>query len=198
MDIKVSDFYSSDTSYQDYSDNLEDKVDNSHILATDAITWYFLNNPNESFNNYDLNNDGYLDGVVLLYAANNYGAKEDNNNSYAFASVNTDENEYRYNTMCFCPIAGLYGLEKKEPTTQLMTLDLDQAFAKDFRSSSRTIIHEIGHMFGNKDLYEKGSSQDKYYPAGAFVMQSYNYAVASPAPRSPPPKTVRSRWVTTS
>lgn len=180
MDIKVSDFYSSDTSYQDYSDNLEDKVDNSHILATDAISWYFLNNPNESFNNYDLNNDGYLDGVVILYAANNYGAKGDNNNSYAFASVNTDANEYRYNTMCFCPIAGLYGLEKKEPTTQLMTLDLDQAFAKDFRSSSRTIIHEIGHMFGNKDLYEKGSSQDKYYPAGAFVMQSYNYGGHDP------------------
>ena len=41
MDITVSDFYSSTTSYQDYSDCIDYKQTNTHILATDAISWYF-------------------------------------------------------------------------------------------------------------------------------------------------------------
>ena len=180
MDIKVSDFYYSSTSYCDYSDNLDTKVSNSHILATDAINWYFANNLDENFEDYDLNNDGYLDGVVLLYGANYYGAKNDKNNSYAFASVNSDDVEYAYNTMCFCPIGGLYGLAKKEATTQLTIEDLSNTYDKAFNNSSRVIIHEIGHMFGNKDLYEKRSSEERYYPAGSFVMQSQNYGGHDP------------------
>lgn len=64
----------------------------------------------------------------------------------------------------------MYGLAKKDPSTQLLSSDLSESYARDFRSSARTIIHEMGHMFGNKDLYEKASN-DKYTPAGGFVMQ---------------------------
>lgn len=170
MDITVSDFYNSDTSYQYYSDILDSKVENSYILATDAISWYFSNNKNEKFSDYDLNNDGLVDGVVLFYAANYYGAKEDKNRSYAFASTNYG-NEYSYNTMAFCPIASLYGLEFSEPSAQLLLTDLSKAYDIAFRSSSRTVIHEIGHMFGNVDLYEAKSEGEKYIPAGGFVMQ---------------------------
>lgn len=173
MDITVSDFYNSNTSYQDYSDILESKVENSHILGTEAISWYFSNNKDEKLSDYDLNNDGLLDGVILFYAANYYGAKEDKNRSYAFASTNYD-NVYSYNTMAFCPIAGLYGLEFSEPTAQLLLTDLSKTYDMAFRSSSRTVIHEIGHMFGNIDLYEPKSGDEKYIPAGGFVMQDNN------------------------
>jgi M6 family metalloprotease-like protein len=175
MDIKVSDFYISNTSYKDYTDNNQNsKTNNDNILATDAISWYFENNKDEKFEDYDLNGDGYLDGIILLYGANYYGNESDANSSYAFESTNYGNEDYSYNTMSFCPIGGLYGLAKDKPTTQLTTLDLSKTFERDFKSSSRVIIHEMGHMFGNKDLYESASSNEKYLPAGGFLMQDNN------------------------
>lgn len=175
MDIKVSDFYTSNTSYKDYTDNNQNsKTNNDNILATDAISWYFENNKDEKFEDYDLNSDGYLDGIILLYGANYYGNESDGNSSYAFESTNYGNEDYSYNTMSFCPIGGLYGLAKDKPTTQLTTLDLSKTFERDFKSSSRVIIHEMGHMFGNKDLYESASSKEKYLPAGGFLMQDNN------------------------
>ena len=175
MDIKVSDFYISNTSYKDYTDNNQNsKTNNDNILATDAISWYFENNKDEKFEDYDLNSDGYLDGIVLLYGANYYGKESDGNSSYAFETTNYGNEDYSYNTMSFCPIGGLYGLAKDTPTTQLTTLDLSKTFERDFKSSSRIIIHEMGHMFGNRDLYESASSNEKYLPAGGFLMQDNN------------------------
>ena len=181
MDIKVSDFYTSNTSYKDYTDNNQNsKTNNDNILATDVISWYFENNKDEKFEDYDLNSDGYLDGIILLYGANYYGNESDGNSSYAFESTNYGNEDYSYNTMSFCPIGGLYGLAKDTPTTQLTTLDLSKTFERDFKSSSRVIIHEMGHMFGNKDLYESASSKEKYLPAGGFLMQDNNYGGHDP------------------
>lgn len=175
MDINISDFYSSSTSYKDYTDRSDNsKANNDNILANNAVEWYFENNPTENYDDYDLNNDGYLDGLVLLYGSNYYGASSDNNQSYAFESTNYGNDEYVYNTYCFCPIGGLYGLAKDNPTTQLTSSDLSSAYARDFRSSSRIIIHEMGHMFGNDDLYEQNSTGEKYVPAGGYVMQDNN------------------------
>lgn len=180
MDITVSDFYSSSTSYQDYTDILESKRDNTYILGTNAISWYFANNKDEKFEDYDLNSDGYLDGIILYYAANYYGAAGDNNRSYAFENTNYDDNSYSYNTLSFCPIGDLYGLARQEPSNQLTVLDLSETYAKAFRSSARTAIHEVGHMFGNDDLYESQLASEKYYPAGGLVMQDNNYGSHDP------------------
>ena len=175
MDITISDFYSSSTSYKDYTDRSgSSKANNDNILANNAVEWYFENNPTENYDDYDLNSDGYLDGLVLLYGANYYGTSSDNNQSYAFESTNYGDEEYVYNTFCFCPIGGLYGLAKDNPTTQLTSSDLSTTYARDFRSSSRVIIHEMGHMFGNDDLYEQNSTGEKYVPAGGYVMQDNN------------------------
>lgn len=175
MDLTISDFYNSSASYKDFTDNNNSsKVNNDNYLANDVITWYFANNTNEKFSDYDLNNDGYLDGLIILYGSNYYGVESDGNSSYAFATTNYNNDKYMYNTYCFCPIGSLYGLAKKEPTTQLSASDLSSLFARNFQSSARVIIHEVGHMFGNDDLYEKNTSTGKYNPAGGFVMQDNN------------------------
>ena len=180
MDITVSDFYSSPTSYELYSDSVEEKTSNSRILATSAISWYFENHTGKTLADYDLNNDGYLDGVIILYGANYYGAKSDENRSVAFASLNNDNSSYSFNSMAFCPIGDLYGLSRKEPTTQLTATDLSEVFSISFRQSSKTVIHEVGHMFGNDDLYEDQFSEERYSPAGGFVMQDSNYGGHDP------------------
>lgn len=180
MDITVSDFYSSSTSYKDYSDYMDTKTNNARVLGTDAISWYFENNTDEKLDDYDLNNDGYLDGLVLFYGSNYYGDKNDENRSVAFETTNNDNNNYSFNTLVFCPIGGMYGLSKKEPTTQLETDDLSETYSRSFEKGSKTVIHEIGHMFGNDDLYEEQFASERYSPAGAFVMQDSNYGGHDP------------------
>ena len=180
MDITVSEFYRSDTSYEDYSDYEEDKIMNTYGLGTDAIRWYFDSHTNEAFEEYDLNSDGYLDGVILYYAANYYGAAGDVNKTTAYEIDTDNTSTYAFNTLSFCSLGGLYGLNRDEPTVQLTSQDLSETFSRAFRSSARTIIHEVGHMFGNQDLYEDQFAEERYSPAGGFVMQDRNYGSHDP------------------
>lgn len=180
MDITVSDFYVSSTSYEDYTDYEESKKYNSRILGTDAIRWYFDNNEEESLEDYDLNSDGYLDGLIIYYGANYYGAPEDRNRSVAFEASNNDNKAFLFNTMAFCPIGGLYGLDLMEPNAQTQISDLSATYNRGFRISSKTAIHEVGHMFGNSDLYEEQFASERYSPAGGFVMQDSNYGGHDP------------------
>lgn len=181
MDITVSDeFYCSSTSYQDYTDCNNYKVTNTHVLGTNAIDWYFTNHTDEKLEDYDLNGDGYLDGLLLYYGANYYGAVNDENKSTAFEVNNNDNSLYSFNTLSFCPIGGLYGLKKKAPAEQLTVLDLSATYSNAFRESSRTMIHEIGHMFGNVDLYEDQFAAERFKPAGGFSMQEDDYGTFDP------------------
>lgn len=180
MQITVSDFYNSNTSYEDYTDYEEGKIDNTYTLCNNAVNWYFANNTDESLGDYDLNEDGRVDGVVLYYGANYYGAEGDQNKSVAYATYATATSEYNYNTVAFCPIGGLYGLSKKEPTIQLEAADLSTTFTRAFRDSARTVIHEVGHIFGNDDLYEDQFADERYSPAGSFVMQDRNFGSHDP------------------
>lgn len=180
MDITVSDFYSSTTSYQNYTDNIQSKLTNTHKLGTDAINWYFNTHANEKFDDYDLDSDGFLDGVIIYYGANYYGATNDLNRSTAFEITNNYNNSYNFNTLSFCSIGDLYGLSKKKPTTQLTSNDLSETFAKGFKTSGKTVIHEVGHMFGNNDLYEDQFATERYSPAGGFSMQDDNFGSLDP------------------
>ena len=181
MDITVSEFYESSTSYKDYSDIIEGKTNASRQLGSNAIDWYFSTHLDESFNDYDLNGDGYLDGLIVYYGANHYGTKTETNRSVAYESTNYSDSSYRFNTMAFCPVGGLYGLGKNaNPSTQKTVSDLSSSYHYAFRNSARTCIHEVGHMFGNKDLYESQLASERYKPAGSFSMQDSDYGSHDP------------------
>ncbi|MBQ2740945.1 MAG: hypothetical protein IJF39_04945 [Clostridia bacterium] len=180
MDITVSEFYHTSTSYQDYTDNIEGKVGNVYTLGTNAIEWYFANYTEEKFEEYDLNGDGYLDGAILYYASNYYGADSDKNRTTAFSIKTHSSYECAFNTLSFCPVGGLYGLDYKKPTGQLTSSDLSATYSNAFIDSARTTIHEVGHMFGNVDLYEDQFADERYSPAGSFIMQDRNYGSHDP------------------
>ena len=182
FNITVSDFYESNTSSKNYGDTLEDDIVNTHTLTDNAITWYFNNHQDESIADYDSNNDGLVDAVSLVYAANYYGTIGDQNGTTAFQFKNSKGNSHKYNNGSFSPIGGIYGFNKtSDPSIQLNVTDLSKYYPSYFfNSGNRTIIHETGHMFGFADLYEDNHAQTKYYPAGRFSMQSSNYGGHDP------------------
>lgn len=181
LDITISDFFESNTSSKAYGDTLEADIKRTHTLADDAINWYFSNNTNESISDYDANNDGLVDALSLVYAANYYGSIGDQNGTDAFQFKNTSGDDHKYNNGSFSPIGGIYGFRKSSTTVGKDVADLSMYYPNYFfASGGKTIIHETGHMFGMEDLYEDNHALTKYYPAGRFSMQSSNYGTHDP------------------
>lgn len=182
LDVTISEFYESGTSSKVYGDTVEADLNRTFSLADSAVQWYFNNHSGETIDDYDDNNDGYIDAVSLVYAANYYGTIGDQNGSTAFQFKNFEGTAHRYNNGSFSPIGGIYGFTKSaDPENQLNCDDLstyNPSFY--FESGSRTLIHETGHMFGYMDLYEDNHAETKYSPAGKFSMQDSNYGGHDP------------------
>ena len=182
LDITISDFYESGTSSKNYGDTEEADIKRTHTLADSAINWYFNNHTDESIDDYDGNNDGFVDAVTLLYAANYYGTIGDSNGTIAFQFKNSEGNTHKYNNGSFIPIGELYGFNKNSDVSkQLNAEDLSKYYPPYFFNTGvRVVIHETGHMFGFVDLYEDNHASTKYFPAGRFSMQSSNYGGHDP------------------
>lgn len=142
---------------------------NTNSLVSSATNWYFSTH-NESRTDYDANKDGYIDGVVLIYAypdyATEYNGSHENMWAYCYwlqggnASVkNPNPNAYFWASYDF-----MYGSNTKIGKyaggyTPYSNLD------------THTFIHEMGHLFGLSDYYDYSR---QYNPAGGFSMQDCN------------------------
>ena len=177
----VAPFYTDSYASTRYNDYLNDGYPGE--LGARAVNDYFSSHPEDSRDDYDLNKDGKLDTVVIMYAANYYGVYE-NNRSDAFAShfynkgsgANSD-----LNSLVFAPIGSLYGFSGKTVSNiQKTATDLSSVHPEAFLKGSKTLIHEIGHIFGAEDLYYSASwrsspsTMEGYSPAGSFSMQDNN------------------------
>lgn len=167
----ITEFYETNDASTTYPDIGVDTT-KTHNLAESAANWYFTNNPTDSRSNYDLDNDGNIDGIILFYAAYYYGLKSETQRTTAYAWPNTSSSRH-YNTACFCSIGSIFGFNKNTNTTTVKNAtDLGSINVAAYKRGSHQVVHEVGHMFGAVDLYEYSSAeQTKYYPCGGFSMQ---------------------------
>ena len=169
-----------------YNDQITSDV---HSLGQRAVEDYFASNLDDSISNYDHDNDGKVDGLILMYGANFYGASLSSNDSNAFASKFNDHgagSNPKINTMCFCPIGGLYGFDGAATSAQRESEDLSKVNPDKFAEGATTLIHEVAHMIGARDLYTRtahsamGLSGTKCEPGGRFSMQDNNVGSHDP------------------
>ena len=166
----ISDFYESNTRSTAYTDSDDSRA--TYDLAKKATQWYFENNPSDSISNYDADNDGKVDSVILFYSANYYGEQNAIMRSTAYAWADST-NSRNYNTGAFCSVGAIYGFKKtSNVSAQLAASDLSTVNPSGFIRGASQVIHEVGHQFGAKDIYEYAASgETKNYPAGQFSMQ---------------------------
>ena len=176
LDGTVSNWYFPNTSYRTYKSDADHSLTTS--LVKEASDWYFTNNPEDNRTNYDCDKDGYLDGVVLIYAApdNSQFSDGDCSNLWAFCYwiQNTDvKNTIKpgANVFFWASYDFMYGKNKAASRTGKDKY-ADGDTSNNVDVDAHTYIHEMGHMFGLEDYYDYSSYG--YAPAGGFSMQDHN------------------------
>lgn len=169
----VSEWYEISQSYADLGVDNDDKTVD---LVEAATEWYFASHDDNRLD-YDSNQDAYLDGVMLIYAAPDYASGSsisrnyggyDNLWAYCFwiqninnqDKTNPGPNVFFWASYDFMydsknPEAGKYGCGDNSHT----------------KIDAHTYIHEMGHVFGLEDYYDYSN---QYSPAAGFSMQDEN------------------------
>ena len=151
-------------------------------LVESATEWYFSNHTSESRKDYDCDKDGYLDGVMLIYAAPDYATLNNMNysNLWAYCYWIQDYDEQNLanpgvNAFFWASYDFMYGREVASSRTGTRYYAGDTSHCT---IDAHTYIHEMGHMFGLEDYYDYSSYG--YSPAGGFSMQDCNVGSHDP------------------
>ena len=153
---------------------------NTEALVKTVTDWYFNNNPSEKRYDYDQDGDGYLDGVMLIYAAPDYGSSNQSEskagNLWAYcywlqngdyqSPANPGPNAYFWASFDF-----MYGREVYASKTGVSSKQYPGGDTAHSSLDTHTFIHEMGHMFGLEDYYDYSGN---YSPAAGFSMQDHN------------------------
>ena len=147
-------------------------------LVINAADWYFTNNTDKSRADFDCDSNGFLDGVLLIYAAPNYAdpnSSASSNNLWAYCFWAQDSGQKSVsspgvNVFFWASYDFMYGSNRVNSRTGKSTYH----FGDDSHCTldAHTYIHEMGHVFGLDDYYDYGPNS--YTPAGSFSMQDYN------------------------
>ncbi len=137
-------------------------IDVTYEIAETAVNWA-LSTQEINASDYDYDNDGFIDGVWLVYSAEDYandGPYTDDLNYWAYTSwgnqdknPNPNRNEYYYNLFGWASYDFMYEGYGKEEV------------------DAHTFIHETGHFLGLNDYY---SDRSIYNPVGKTDMMDGN------------------------
>lgn len=173
---KVTNWANIDHSYTDYS-NSED----STTALVKSVTDNYFASSNEDRTKYDIDKNGFLDGIVLIYAApdaDNFTTRYGN----LWAYTNWDFNakaSIESPTVCnffWASYDFMYSKIKANEKLGNYYGGGDGSNA-NLLLDTHVYIHEMGHMFGLVDYYDYSY---QYSPAGGFSMQDYNVASHDP------------------
>ena len=173
-DGTVADWYEVSASYTTYGSSSSGQS-KTNALVTTASDAYFTDHPSDSRLNYDSNEDGYLDGVILIYAAPDYDNLGNNSYSNLWAytywlddspsKLNPKPNVFFWASYDFMYSSGTDSLVKTGKTTY------GRGDTRHLNVDAHCFIHEMGHVFGLPDYYDYKGEKNA---AAGFSMQDMN------------------------
>ena len=148
----------------------------TNALVSSAVSWYQEQTGLSDLKEFDTDHNGYLDGVMLIYAAPDYGAlrNKDAPNLWAYCywlqGGNRNVNDPKPNAFFWASYDFMYG-SNTAPTAY------NSGDTSHCKIDTHTFIHEMGHMFGLEDYYDYSN---QYIPAGGYSMQDLNIGSHDP------------------
>ena len=170
----VSGWYSAGNNSSYYGQD-DGYVTKTTTLVRNATDWYFNTyNTSDKRKNYDKDGDGFIDSVMLIYAAPDHQALGNKNldNLWAYcywlggtsSTRNPNPNVFFWASYDF-----MYSSNKA--TERTGKTNYANGDTTHCTIDAHTYIHEMGHVFGLEDYYDYSG---KYSPAAGFSMQDNN------------------------
>lgn len=151
-------YYSNYKGTFEYSDGTSQEKDGSALILEQALAWCVTRGVDLS--KYDINNDGCIDAVYLIYSEN---VDYDNADFFwAYVTWYGGETQYGGIDAFYYLFAGF----------DFMTEDLNQK--PGMKINAETFIHETGHLLGLDDYYDYETSQGGNQGLGGADMMDYN------------------------
>lgn len=168
------------TYYYDDGDGYTSKTVN---LVKSAVTWYKANHETD-LSSFDTDEDGFIDGVILIYGAPDYVAMGNYSASNLWAytywtAASKSNNGPVANAFFWSSYDFLYS----SGSTALSRTGLTSYGSGDTTNciiDSHTFIHEMGHVLGLPDYYDYGGAGS---PALGSTMQDLNIGGHDPYSR---------------
>ena len=156
IDMTPKDIYNANNQYYDYG---------TFTVLEKVYDW--LKNNNYDLSQYDLDEDGYIDSIYMIYSAPSrieFDGVEANNPDNPFWALTYHDFNIVNNAHSHAnPIPNAYSWASfdlmNKGTTVGITVD------------AHTYIHEMGHIFGLVDYYDYDGLHS---PLGCFDMQDFN------------------------
>lgn len=177
LKCKVAEWINIDDSYATYARNEE-----TTLTLVQKLTNDYFEKSGEDRTKYDLDKNGFLDGVVVIYAAPDYQSLDQKSYSNLWAYTTWDiYGTSNVDSPVLCNYFwASYDFMYSDDTARSK---LGNNYGGGDTSGGKSIldthifIHEMGHMFGLADYYDYSY---QYSPAGGFSMQDYNIASHDP------------------
>lgn len=128
--------------YNNYYDD-DNSADGSTLLLQEALTYY---DKEINYNDYDLNQDGYIDAVWLIYNCD-VNFRDSSSIYWAYVYWDFSENLYDEKDAYYYATGGtdfMYPTKEEAGTYDPTGIKID----------AHTFIHETGHLLGLDDYYD--------------------------------------------
>lgn len=183
IDGVVTDWYEISDSYKKYGPESSGGSATSELVKS-AVTWYKDKYKVSNMSDFDYDKDGYIDGVMLIYAAPDYDTMENNSFknlwAYCYWLQKTDYKNVSNpgpNAFFWASYDFMYGEAMAQTRTGKNYGGGDTSHSK---IDAHTYIHEMGHVFGLEDYYDYTNT---YSAAAGFSMQDCNVGGHDPYSR---------------
>ena len=179
LKITVTDWRNVNKSFVGYKKSNE----TSTSLIKEVVEDYFSTTGDDR-TKYDLDKNGFLDGVVVIYGAPDYQSLKDDtpNNLWAYTSWDIyATRNVESPVLCNYFWASYDFMYTKNTAASKLGDEYNYGFGDSSCGKAildtHIFIHEMGHMFGLVDYYDYSY---QFTPAGGFSMQDYNIGSHDP------------------
>lgn len=182
MNMVVSDWYECGMKSMDFAGQ-DSGLSKTESLVNSAASWYQKTKGLDSLSEFDSDNNGFLDGVVLIYACPDYGAWEKYSTGYTnlwaytfwLSDNSANVKNPNPNAFMWASYDFMYGPEMAESRTAKSSCGGGDT--SNCILDTHTYIHEMGHVLGLNDYYDYSNT---YSASAGFSMQDYNIGSHDP------------------